>query len=95
MDELLLQDNLIDCFLKSFGYVTLPVNILQYHIKKLKTQIGLKSNIKDDLEKVIDELYPKRINYKNAESMQGEMYKEIKVYESKLRSISKGTIAQT
>ncbi|KAK5649276.1 hypothetical protein RI129_000305 [Pyrocoelia pectoralis] len=89
LDDLLLSTPIVDIFLKAFAFVTSPTNMLIYYIKKLLASTS-EEQFKDRFQKLLNEVYPKNINYKDPKSLQGAMFKKITPYESKLKDAVKG-----
>ncbi|KAK4881292.1 hypothetical protein RN001_004611 [Aquatica leii] len=92
LNELLLPGELMENFLKAISFVTPPVNVLTYYLKKLKA-CNTEQEFKDALQNLLNEVFSeheKYIDYRDAKSVKGLMFKEIAGYEIKLRALLKG-----
>ncbi|KAJ8918257.1 hypothetical protein NQ315_014127 [Exocentrus adspersus] len=86
LDNLLLNDPMVDMFLKALSYVTVPPVMLRYYISKMYNA-QKESDIKSIQETVITDMFKDIPNSKNVDSMWGNMYKNISKFKKDIENI--------
>ncbi|XP_056648968.1 DNA-dependent protein kinase catalytic subunit-like isoform X1 [Diorhabda sublineata] len=87
LDELLLKDENVNKFLKALSYVSVPANILIYHLRKIENSTDADS-VRKYVKAVMDDIFVPDCGSENAKNMQGNIFKDIKKFRKNFENMS-------
>ncbi|CAH1962380.1 unnamed protein product [Acanthoscelides obtectus] len=90
LDELLLKNEVVNCFLKALSYVCLPIMVLRYYIGKIKKATSIE-DIKSIQNTVIEEVFNKEHD-STPSNLQGEVYRKIEQYRPHFEKLTDETL---
>lgn len=85
LDELLLNDELVNLFLKALSSVTIPANIVEYHLKQLSQKLASNQEEFNALiDLIIEEIYSEKPDSGDVTKFHGNSFKTISVLKGQL-----------
>lgn len=94
LDELLLSDELVQLFLKALSSVSMPANILRYHLGRLlKSHTEGQEKFRSLVDSIIEEIYSEQPDSGDVTRFHGNAFFKIAEYQNHLISLKNLTLS--